>query len=82
MADYEYNRVIDINNNYKVNNPDRLDGELKQIDLAKEVETAIPGKEFIMRCNENKCTFIFDNDLLVEDKTKLDDCVNNHQNNL
>ena len=68
---------------YNVNNPARLDGGSLQICLAKEIETALPGKKFVVRCNGTAVKIVFkDADISAGEKTTLDTVINDHKNNL
>lgn len=81
MADYIYERES-VNGSWNINNSIRVDGESKQINIAKEVEVAIPGKLFKVCCNASEAKFIFDEELTSAEQTILDTIVNTHKNNL
>jgi len=84
MTDYEYTREKLTSGPHAgawdIDNPDRVDEE-KQIHLAKEVETAIPGRKFRLVCADTLATFIFATTLTSEQETTLTTTVNNHKNN-
>ncbi len=74
MAEYLYTREVTLGV-YNVNNPARADY------LAKEVEVALPGKVFILRCNAGEVKFIFDDTLTAGEQTTLSNAVDAHKNN-
>jgi len=86
MADYEYTREQlasgDHAGMWDINNPDRVDGEGNQILLAEEVQTALPGKQFKLNCNDGTATFTFVDSLTTEEESTLDTTVANHKNNV
>ena len=82
MADYIYAREATVGGvNYNVENPERVDGSSNQIRLAQEVETALPGKTFKLRCNGTEVKFIFDIALSAGEETTLTNTVTAHKNN-
>ncbi len=80
MAEYNFTRNV-VSGKYDIDNPDRVDGESKQIRLADEIETALPGVDFVVRCNNSECKVITDGDLTSGQQTTLDNVVSAHQNN-
>jgi hypothetical protein len=80
MAEYIYNREI-VGGAYNIHNHERLDGELEQINLAKEVEAALPGENFRLICIDTEAKFIFENELTVGQITTLTNTVEAHKNN-
>lgn len=82
MALYSYRRdTIAPDNRYDIPHPLRVDVNGKQINLAKEVETAIPGRKFILRCNAGKAVFHFEDDLTADEITILSRLVVEHKGN-
>ena len=82
MAEYIYVREDSIGGvNYNIENPERLDGESKQIRLAQEVEAALPGKTFKLRCDGSEVKFVFDVALSGGEETTLTNTVTAHKNN-
>lgn len=80
MAEYIFTRKI-VNNTYNIDNVLRVDGGLNQIHLAKEVEAALPGKRFILRCNGTEAKFIFEGTLTGGQQTILGNAVTAHKDN-
>lgn len=72
---YEYVRDV-VNGRYDIDRPER------ETRLANEVETALPGKQFVVKCNSASCKVIFQQELTVQEKADLDQVVYNHKNNL
>jgi len=81
MAEYLYIRSL-VSGKYDINNPDRVDGGSNQIYLAKEVESALPGKMFKLICNDSEAKFVFNNTLSGAEETTLSTTVSDHQNNV
>lgn len=79
MADYTYLRGL-INGAYNIENPNRLDAG-NQIRLSKEIETALPGKNFTLHCNGTATKIVFQEILSVAEETILDTTVSDHKNN-
>ena len=79
--EYIYTRTA-IAGGYDVNHPDRADGSNNIINLAKDIEAAIPNKKFITRCNYVTLCICFETTLSSEDKTLLDQVVANHKANI
>ena len=78
---YNYNRP-QVEGIYKIDNPDRVDGEGKQIHLSIEIQTEFPSYPFSVRCFKTDCNIEFVNrELTTEEKTSLDTIVSNHINN-
>lgn len=82
VTEYEYTRTLQSDGNYDIENHDRVDGESKQIHLAKEIETALPGKTFRVCCNGTSCKACFDVALSGADETTLNGVVSDHINNV
>lgn len=80
MADYIFTRAKQ-NGKWTINNIDRRDGEGNQIFLAKEVESALPGLKFVLRCNATEAKFIFEKELTASQQTLLETTVANHVQN-
>ena len=70
------------NHVYNIDNPERVDGEGKQIHLSKEIEVAFPGKKFKIHSIASECKIDFEIELTAEEKIILDTTVNNHKNNV
>ena len=73
----EYSREI-VNGGYNIDNPLRIDGEGKQIRLAKELEEVIECG-FKVRCKESSCKIITDEE--VSNIEEITGVVNAHKNN-
>lgn len=80
MATYSFERFY-IDGRYKIDNPDRVDGEGNQIYLAQEIETTFPGRVFKVICNDTNADIIFEEDLTTEEQATLADVINAHQSN-
>lgn len=80
MADYTFTRTR-LNGHWDIRNPARVDQEGNQIYLAKEIETALPGKSFRVVCEGTNCTVKFDATLTDAEETTLTNTVNAHKNN-
>lgn len=79
-TEYDYVRAS-VAGGWDIDNPARLDtGE--QIHLAKEIETALPGKTFMVRCDDTSCKVIQDVVLSGGDETTQDGVVSDHKNNV
>lgn len=72
MADYNYecSRQI-VNDSYNIDNAAKVDESGNPIHLAKLVEAAIPGENFMLRCNGPLAVFIFENELTLGQQTTL-----------
>jgi len=57
MAEYTYVRKK-VGIGYDIENVNRVDAEGKQIKLAKEIQTAVPNKKFIVICNHLICKVV------------------------
>jgi len=77
---YNYTRNL-VNGRWDIDNKDRVDGASKQIHLANEVETALPGKDFHLECHDNSAKFDFVDELTGAEQTTLNGVVSDHQNN-
>lgn len=76
---YEYARG-------NVNNPDRVypvghAKEGNQKHLAKDVEEAFPGKDFLVRCDGTMLCILAKDGLSAAEKITLDQVVTDHKNN-
>ena len=80
MTTYNYTRVKNAGAGYDVENENRTDAN-GQIYLAKEIETALPGKTFKVKCDDTVLDILFDTALTSGQKTTLDGVVNDHKNN-
>jgi len=87
--EYKYNREIinyDVNGEtgkcWDINNRNRIDGDGNQIFLSNEVQDAITNHKFILICNSDNATFVFDRELTQEEKDILDVTTYNHKNNI
>ena len=78
---YPYVRAI-VGEGYDVDNELRLDGEDLQIHIAKEIEAALPGKQFKMYCEGTSAKACFTEALTVEEKTILDQVFSDHKANV
>jgi len=78
---YSYTRELLPEGAYDIDNPNRVDGEGKQIYLAKEVEPAFPGKHFRVVCDEDSCDIIFEEELDSGEQAVLTQKVNEHKAN-
>ena len=81
MTDYTYTRTLS-GGHYDIDNKSRVDGGGLQIFLAKEIEAALPGKEFCIKCAGTVVTIRFVDELSAGDKTTLDSIVSDHKNNV
>ena len=82
MSEHIFTRVFNAGTGYDIDNPARVDAESNQIHLAKEVETALPGKTFRLICNDTEAKFVFDQTLTAGEITTLTNSVNDHKNNV
>jgi hypothetical protein len=80
MAEYTSTRSI-VNGCYNVDNPLRLDGSEKPIHLAKELETALPGKIFTLCCSGAEIKLCVDGTLTSGEQTTLSTTVTAHEDN-
>jgi hypothetical protein len=71
--EYEYSREKDASGVYDINNPAAVDP------LSKQVEVALPGKQFIVSCDYGACNICFKNNISSEEKTTLDTVVSDHK---
>ena len=81
MPTYKYTRGL-VNGQYNINNVLRVDVGTEQIFLAKEIETALPGKIFRVKCSSEEANIIFDETLTAPEIATLDTIIGNHKNNL
>lgn len=81
MQTYTFTREL-VDGSYNIDNPLRVDGEGNQIYLAKEIETALPGKSFKLKCNATQVEVIFTEVLSAEEIDDLTAVINNHKNNV
>ena len=78
---YNYDRP-QVDGIYKIDNPERVDGEGNQIHFSKEIETRFPTYKFSVSCFKLQCKINFiERTLSTEEKNDLDDIYNNHINN-
>lgn len=78
---YKYLRNSFEDGRYDIDNPFRVSPYGSQIFLAVEVENALPGKKFIIKCHDNNVDIIFEEALSDEEKMMLDLIVANHKTN-
>lgn len=78
MSDHNYTRVKEARF-WDINNHDHDDGGGNLISLADDIEVALPGKDFIVRCEGTNCLVRFDEDLDGPDTTTLDGVVATHK---
>jgi hypothetical protein len=81
MKEYSYERSTISDGRRDIDNPLRVDGEGNQIHLSKEIESALPGKNFKLKCHGDNAVLIFDNDLSSEEENLLSQVVISHKNN-
>ena len=81
---YEYTRTMLSNNQYNINNTERVDGEGNQIYLSKEIESEFPSKKFLVRCNDTNLKILVEeaDDFSAEEKTALDQIIQDHKDNI
>ena len=60
------------------NNPDKIDEFLNKTSLAKEVETALPNKQFVVRIVGTSVVFTFNSELTTEEETTLANTYNSY----
>ena len=80
MATYSYIRTL-VNGRWDINNELHVDGGSNKINIAHEIDAALPGKIFNMRAKGNNADFIFSSALSAGDQTILTNIVTNHKNN-
>lgn len=81
MVEYAYERSALEGGRFDIQNPDRVDGEGEQIYISKEVEAALPGKEFKLRCHHQETIFYFESELSSVEEALLAETVVKHQSN-
>jgi hypothetical protein len=83
MPTYQYARVSlgGATGGFDIDHPDRTTPP-DQIYLAKEIETALPGKTFTICCQGTNCDIVFDVALNTSEETTLTNTVNDHKNNV
>jgi len=72
---YQFVRSL-VDDSYDIDNPLRTDR------LAVEIESTLPGKVFVVRCNSTVCSIEFTEELNQSESNILDNVVNAHKNNL
>lgn len=72
---YEYERKV-VDNNYDIENQKTADEDGLVLHVCKSVESALPGKKFIMKCFDVKCQFIFEEKLTSEEQVTLEATIN------
>jgi len=72
MTDYIYERG-------NIENPNSKDGEENHIYLAKQIEEALPGKNFKVFCDPVNCKVVMETELSGEEKTTLDNTIAYHK---
>ncbi len=77
--EYTYARKLESDGLFDIDNPNKKDGTGKRIRLAKQIEVAIPNKQFLVRNNGTICKIIFKEELISSEKTTLDTIVKNHK---
>ena len=78
---YTYTREL-INELYNIDNIERKDANLNNINLAFEIQTQFSNKYFKVICDAVICEIDFLIELTSEEKTILDTIVSNHKQNL
>lgn len=82
MSAYPFTRTILPSGHWDTDHPDRVDGGGAKLFLAGEIEIAIPGHPFTVRCAAGSCVVDFpDYTLTAGEETTLTDTVSDHQNN-
>lgn len=81
MIEYTYSREL-VDGDYNINNPARLDEFGNQIRITSEIEAALPGLFFKVKCSGENVTISFNDPLTEEQHDLLDTVVSNHKNNL
>lgn len=82
MAAYPFTRVVLPSGHWDIDHPDRVDGGGARLSLAKEVEAALPGHPFTVRCDAGSCVVDFPGyELTTGEETTLNDTVSDHRNN-
>ena len=78
-----YTRTMLSNNQYNINNSERVDGEGNQIYLSKEIEASFPNKKFLVRCNHTSLKILVKeaDDFTAGEKTTLDQLIQDHKDN-
>lgn len=80
IYEYIFSRVL-VGGAYNINNLARVDGEGNQIYLSKEVEAALPNKQFKMFCAASEVKFCFEVELTAGEQTTLQQTIDDHENN-
>lgn len=74
MSNHIYTRTLG-DNGYNINNKER------NTHIAKEIETALPGKMFKTIANGTELLVSFEEELTAEESTTLAQVVDDHKNN-
>jgi len=83
MAEFTYSYTREkVDKVYKIDNPDRVDGEGKQIYLADEIQTAFPSIIFQTKAVDTNFDVIVQDTALTEgQQTTLGTLVSDHKDN-
>ena len=79
MSDYSFTRNQTSYGWDIPDNPYHIDSYGNPIPLAKEVEAALPGMPFTLRCDGTQATFSFDSTLSPSEETTLNNTVETHR---
>lgn len=85
MPETEYirarERIINGGESYNVNHPDRVDGGGEILTLAKELESAIPGKINKVICNGTEIKIVCSSALTAGEESTMDSTIATHKTN-
>lgn len=79
MSEHQYTRHL-VDGRWDINNPLDVDSDGRRVTLAKRIETALPGKPFLVACDSALCVVTFGSDTLTAPEiATLDATVAAHQ---
>ena len=76
--EYDYTREV-VDGAYNIDNPKTADGEGLMLHCAKYIETALPGKQFVLRCIGPDVKVVFEEELSAPDQATLATAISDYK---